>query len=69
MLESAKKVLAARIEQMTEEALLALLEETFPYVGHTVALDFSFIYSCIYIYIYIYLYLYIFGSCDGLPAG
>ncbi|KAL3145434.1 hypothetical protein ABBQ38_001680 [Trebouxia sp. C0009 RCD-2024] len=33
MLESAKKVLAARIEQMAEEALLTLLEETFPYVS------------------------------------
>lgn len=41
MLESAKKVLAARIEQMAEEALLTLLEETFPYVRHTVALDLS----------------------------
>ena len=36
MLESAKKVLAARIENMAEEALLALLEETFPYVRHTI---------------------------------
>ena len=33
MLESAKKVLAGRIEKMPEEALLALLEETFPYVS------------------------------------
>ena len=32
MLESAKNVLAERIEKMPEEALLALLEETFPYV-------------------------------------
>ena len=33
MLESTKKVLAGRIEKMPEEALLALLEETFPYVS------------------------------------
>lgn len=33
MLDSAKKVLAGRIETMPEEALLALLEETFPYVS------------------------------------
>lgn len=32
MLDSAKNVLAGRIEKMPEEALLALLEETFPYV-------------------------------------
>lgn len=34
MLESAKQVLVSRIETMQEEGLLALLEETFPYVGH-----------------------------------
>ena len=39
MLESAKKVLAARIEKMPEEALLALLEETFPYVSPLPTLD------------------------------
>lgn len=33
MLESAKKLLAGRIESMPEEGLLALLEETFPYVS------------------------------------
>ena len=34
MLESAKQVLSGRIETMQEEGLLALLEETFPYVSH-----------------------------------
>lgn len=34
MLESAKQVLGSRIETMQEEGLLALLEETFPYVSH-----------------------------------
>lgn len=34
MLESAKQVLCSRIETMQEEGLLALLEETFPYVSH-----------------------------------
>ncbi len=34
MLESAKQVLSSRIETMQEEGLLALLEETFPYVSH-----------------------------------
>lgn len=33
MLESAKQVLGSRIESMQEEGLLALLEETFPYVS------------------------------------
>lgn len=33
MLESAKKVLVGRIESMPEEGLLALLEQTFPYVS------------------------------------
>ena len=33
MLESAKRVLVARIETMPEEGLLALLEQTFPYVS------------------------------------
>ena len=32
MLESAKKVLADKIDSMSEEGLLALLEDTFPYV-------------------------------------
>lgn len=41
MLESAKEVLAVRIEQMGEEALLALLEETFPYVRCTTAAHLS----------------------------
>ena len=33
MLESAKQVLAERIDSMPEEGLLALLEDTFPYVS------------------------------------
>ena len=33
MLESAKKVLADKIDSMQEEGLLALLEDTFPYVS------------------------------------
>ena len=32
MLDSAKKVLVGRIESMQEDGLLALLEQTFPYV-------------------------------------
>ena len=33
MLNNAKAVLSKRIEQMPEEGLLLLLEETFPYVS------------------------------------
>lgn len=35
MLNNAKAVLSKRIEQMPEEGLLLLLEETFPYVSRT----------------------------------
>ncbi len=66
MLDSAKSVLTARIASMQEEGLLALLEETFPYVCQL--LNLSQFSTIIYIVTQVFSTLRLLPKCNDMDC-